>query len=200
MLEQREDFPEADCVCSKCACFSLLHQSIGLWLDYFFFLLIPWKGEWACVYFPDSWILNYLGWHSLWDSINYWGFQYFKICTTLGWVILLINPRRNSHLWLRIRTLISIMFYLWQKCSTLTYLAETTHSGKVWRPRGTCKLLKWSAEGIVLSIVTVGVDTVRLSCGASGTWDTSAAKMEFQSWERKIIANTQMNRKLKCQP
>lgn len=33
----------------------------------------------------------------------------------------------------------------------------------------------------VLFIVIVGVETVRVSCGASGTWDTSATRMEFQS-------------------
>lgn len=70
-------------VCLLLTTASVNWSLVGL---FFFLLLIPWKGEWACVYFPDSWILNYLGWHSLWDSINYWGFQYFKICTTLGWL------------------------------------------------------------------------------------------------------------------
>lgn len=75
-------------VCLFQVCLLLTPASVSLSLLGLFFLLllIPWKGEWACVYFPDSWILNYLGWHSHWDSINYWGFQYFKICTTLGWL------------------------------------------------------------------------------------------------------------------
>lgn len=75
-------------VCLFQVCLLLTPASVSLTLLGLFFLLllIPWKGEWACVCFPDSWILNYLGWHSHWDSINYWGFQYFKICTILGWL------------------------------------------------------------------------------------------------------------------
>lgn len=87
-------------VCLFQVCLLLTTASVNLSLVglFFFLLLIPWKGEWACVYSPDSWILNYLGWHSLWDSINYWRFQYFKICTTLGWLFFWLITEK-SHIY-----------------------------------------------------------------------------------------------------